>query len=201
MTKTLDFYFDFSSPYGYFAATRIGALAQKHGRTASWHPLLLGPVFKATGAAPLPMIPLKGDYSRRDIERSARFHDIPYRPPQPFPIPTQLAARAMLWIEQMHGSGKAVEFATRAYNAYFVDGRNIAEAEPIADIATAIDVDPTALIEGAGSTAIKEQLKADVGAAMARGVFGSPFVIVDEEPFWGFDRFDQLEAFLKNGKI
>ena len=49
----IDFYFDFSSPYGYLAAQKIEALAAKHGRTVDWHPMLLGVVFKQTGAAPL----------------------------------------------------------------------------------------------------------------------------------------------------
>lgn len=201
MSKVLDFYFDFSSPYGYFAAMRIDALAQRYGRSTNWHPLLLGAVFKTTGGAPLPLIPLKGSYALRDIERTARFHDIPFQRPQPFPISTQLAARAMLWIGQTHGKDVAVEFAKRVYGAYFADGRNITEEEPVADVARTLDIDPAALLEGVGSTHIKDVLRAEVDAAMARGVFGSPFMIVDDEPFWGFDRFDQLEAFLKNGKI
>ena len=71
--KPIDFYFDFSSPYGYFASQKIEALAEKHGRTVDWHPMLLGVVFKQTGAAPLTEIPVKGPYSKRDFARSARF--------------------------------------------------------------------------------------------------------------------------------
>ena len=74
MTPPIDFYFDFSSPYGYLAAQKIEALAAKHGRAVDWHPVLLGVVFRQTGTAPLTDVPLKGDYSRRDFERSARFH-------------------------------------------------------------------------------------------------------------------------------
>ena len=44
-------------------------------------------------------------------------------------------------------------------------------------------------------------LRAETEGAVAKGVFGSPYVIVDGEPFWGFDRFDQLEAFLRDGRI
>ena len=35
--------------------------------------------------------------------------------------------------------------------------------------------------------------------AMARGVFGSPFIVVDGEPFWGLDRLDQVERWLSTG--
>ena len=46
-----------------------------------------------------------------------------------------------------------------------------------------------------------KQLRAETDLAMAKGVFGSPFVIVDGEPFWGFDRLDQVEALLRDGRI
>ena len=54
MAKPIDFYFDFSSPYGYLASEKIEALAAKHGRGVNWCPILLGVVFKVTGSAPLP---------------------------------------------------------------------------------------------------------------------------------------------------
>ncbi|HKA43994.1 MAG TPA: DsbA family protein, partial [Burkholderiales bacterium] len=44
-TAPIDFYFDFSSPYGYFASNKIDELAAKHGRTVIWRPILLGAVF------------------------------------------------------------------------------------------------------------------------------------------------------------
>jgi len=201
MSKTIDFYFDFSSPYGYLAATRIDSLAAKYGREVKWHALLLGAIFKVTGGAPLPSLPLKGAYALHDMERSARFHGIAYRRPAQFPIPTQLAARAMLWVEQEQGQARAAEFAKAVYRAYFADGADIVDPTTIAALAAGMGLDAAALIEGVNSASIKEKLRAENDAALARGVFGSPFIIADDEPFWGFDRFDQLEAFLKNGTI
>jgi 2-hydroxychromene-2-carboxylate isomerase len=201
MANPIDFYFDFSSPYGYFASAHIDALAQKHGRKVGWHPLLLGVVFKTTGGMPLSLIPIKGKYSLHDFERTARFHQIPFKMPATFPVATQAAARAMLWIRSTLGDAKAIEFAKAVFRAYFVDGINISEPAAITQIGSGSGLDPAALLEGFNSAAIKEQLKAEVEQAMARGVFGSPFMIADGEPFWGFDRFDQLDAFLKSGKI
>lgn len=201
MSSAIDFYFDFSSPYGYFASQRIDALAEQYGRSVNWHPLLLGAIFKTTGGMPLSMIPIKGKYALHDMERTARCHGIPFSQPQAFPIPTQLAARAMLWTEEKHGAALAAAFAKRVYAAYFAEGHDITRPESIAAVAGALDIDPVALISGAGSAMIKDRLKAEVDAAMERGVFGAPYMIVDGEPFWGFDRFDQLEAFLKNGQI
>ena len=55
----------------------------------------------------------------------------------------------------------------------------------------------SALIAGISNASTREQFRAEVDLATAKGVFGSPFFILDGEPFWGFDRMDQLEAALK----
>jgi 2-hydroxychromene-2-carboxylate isomerase len=201
MAAAIDFYFDFSSPYGYFGAMRIEQLAKKHGREVKWHPVLLGVVFKTTGGAPLPTIPIKGEYSLHDFVRSARHYGIPYKQPTVFPIASQVAARAVLWAQSQGGEAKAAELTKALYQAYFVDGANISEAAEVARIAAAAGFDAAALTQALGSQEVKDGLRKEVEQAMARGVFGSPFMIVDGEPFWGVDRFEQLEAFLKNGKI
>ncbi|NUA32077.1 2-hydroxychromene-2-carboxylate isomerase [Cupriavidus basilensis] len=198
MTAAIDFYFDFSSPYGYFASTRIDELAQKYGRIVAWHPILLGVVFKTTGSSPLPQVPLKGDYSWLDFERTARFHNIEYKRPTHFPLPTTQAARAVLWLQNHHGDDIATAFAKSVYHALFVDDINIAEPAELVKLAEPLGIDAHAMDAGASGFQIKDQLKAEIDVAMAKGVFGSPFVIIDGEPFWGFDRFDQIEAHLKS---
>ena len=63
----IDFYFEFSSPYGYLAGHRIDDIAQAHGREVTWRPFLLGVVFAITGQSPLTSQPLRGDYAMIDI--------------------------------------------------------------------------------------------------------------------------------------
>ncbi|MBS0307610.1 MAG: DsbA family protein [Proteobacteria bacterium] len=201
MPSPIDFYFDFTSPYGYLASTRIDALGAQYGRSVRWHPILLGVVFKATGCTPLPQVPLKGEYTMHDIVRSARFHGIPYQEPREFPLATQAAARAMLWIARHHGAERAVAFAKAVYQAYFVDSIDIGKIDNVAHLASGLGFDVGEVNDACHNNVVKEMLKTEIEAAMTRGVFGSPFVIVDDEPFWGFDRFAQLEAFLKDGKI
>src|SRR6266705_2656171 len=121
MSAPIDFYFDFSSPYGYLASEKIEALAAKHGRGVNFRPVLLGFIFKQTGAMPLTQIPLKGDYSRRDMERSAKFHGIAdFRMPSKFPIPSQAAARIVLWTQQ-RDAAVAVRIVHALYHAFFAD--------------------------------------------------------------------------------
>lgn len=201
MAEAMDFYFDFSSPYGYFASCRIEELAAKYDRVVDWHPILLGAIFKTTGAMPLSQIPIKGGYAFHDFERTARFHDIPYKRPIIFPISTQAAARAVLWVRGNQGADMASTFAKQIYKAYFVDGIDITEPAHLPGIGRRAGIDTAGLADGINSLPIKNLLKSEVELAMARGVFGSPCVIVDDESFWGFDRFDQLTAFLRDGKI
>lgn len=198
MATPIDFYFDFSSPYGYFASTKIEALAAKHGRTVNWRPVLLGIIFKATGGKPLPELPLKGDYFRNDFTRSARFHGIAYRTPSTFPVGTMSATRAYWWL-QAKDPARAVAFAKALYKAYFVDDVNIADAGAVIKVAESLGLAADEVSTGMNDAAVKDRVKTEMDAAMARNVFGSPFVIVDGEPFWGVDRFDQLEKWLSTG--
>src|SRR5579859_3152262 len=98
MANPIDFYFDFSSPYGYFAGCRIDALAAKHGRQVSWRPFLLGVAFKTTGGTPLPSVPVKGPYHLRDMLRTAKLHGVEYRHPTTFPIASVAPTRAFYWL-------------------------------------------------------------------------------------------------------
>ncbi len=198
MTKPIDFYFDFSSPYGYLAAEQIDALAARHGRTVDWHPVLLGAIFKQTGMVPLTEVPIKGDYSKRDFDRSARFMKIPFSMPQVFPIPAQAPARIMLWIASRN-TAAAKAYAKMAYRAYFVDGFNISDPATAAALADGLGHDRAAALAAVDDPQFKAALKTEVESATARGVFGSPFIIVDNEPFWGADRLRMVEEWLITG--
>ena len=198
MTNPLVFHFDFSSPYGYLASTKIEALALRYGRTVDWRPMLLGAAFKVAGTQPLTSIPMKGDYTRRDLPRSARFHGVELRMPSRFPIATQAPARIVVWQRGLDPLGCA-GVVRALYRAYFVDDRDISDPETAADAAALAGIDRAGARAAIDDPVIKEALRRDVDAAIAAGVFGSPFVFVDGEPFWGLDRFDQVERWLAQG--
>ncbi len=198
MPAAIDFYFDYSSPYGYFAAMKIDDLAAKNGRSVNWKPILLGTVFKVTGGQPLPMLPLKGPYALRDILRSARFHGLPYQQPSKFPVATQAPARAFYWVND-RDPALAKKLAQALYQAYFVQDRDISSPEITADVAATLGLQRDEVLAALNDAAVKDQLKNEVDAAIKLGVFGSPYIVVDGEPFWGIDRFDQIEHWLARG--
>ena len=185
MKAPIDFYFDFSSPYGYLASLNIEALAAKHGRAVTWHPMLLGAAFKVSGVQPLVSVPLKGEYSKRDFLRSARFYGATFRVPDPFPISTLHACRAF------YATG-SVPLAKALFKAYFTENVNIGEADNVLRIAGSLGLKPDL-----NDQSVKDKTRAEVDAAIAKGVFGSPYLIVDGEPFWGIDRFEQVDRWLR----
>ena len=198
MPTPLQFHFDFSSPYGYLASQKVEALAARHGRAVDWRPMLLGAAFKVAGTQPLTSIPLKGDYTKRDLPRSARYHGVPFRMPSKFPIATQAPARIVLW-QKAIDPGASAPLVKALYRAYFVDDRDISNPDVAADVAAEAGFNRDGARAAIDDPAIKDQLKRNVEAAIAAGVFGSPFIIVDGEPFWGIDRFDQIERWLASG--
>ena len=199
MPEPIEFYFDFTSPYGYLMSEKIDDLAAKFGRKVKWRPILLGVVFKTTGAQPLAQVPLKGEYSKRDFVRSARFLGVPYAPPAAFPIATQNTARAYYWLHD-RDCAQARAFAHAAYRGYFVEGRDINDIPLLLALAEKVGSSDTPALQAAlASAELKDRLRREVDAALAKGVCGSPYVIIDNEPFLGADRLPQIERWLADG--
>jgi 2-hydroxychromene-2-carboxylate isomerase len=198
VSEPVEFYFDFSSPYSYLASERIEAMAGRYGRKVDFRPILLGVAFKATHQQVLVDVPLKGNYSRRDFARSARFAAVPFVMPETFPIATVGAARAFLWLKSGNRP-QTLPFLHAAFRAYFAEGRNISETAVLSDVLRGVGVDVHEAQAAIALPAVKEQLKVLVDEALARGVFGAPFIFVDGEPFWGNDRLPQVDRWLAQG--
>lgn len=198
MADPIEFYFDFSSPYGYLGAQRIDAIGAKHGREVAWKPFLLGAVFKTTRSEPLLGIPMKGDYARIDLPRVARQLDVPFTMPSPFPFMSVAACRAYYWLLDQD-TAKAKDLAKAIYHASFGEGRDMSGAGAVIEVAGGLGVDPEALGAALQDQAVKDRLRVEVETAIEKGVFGSPFSFVDGEPFWGHDRLDTIDRWLEKG--
>ena len=198
MPAPLDFYFEFASPYGYLASLRIDAIAAAYEREVDWRPVMLGAAFKLTGTAPNLVLPLKGDYLRRDVPRCARLLDAPLKMPEVAPMNSLAASRAFWWLEGIDAD-LAKGFAQAVFHAHWGEGRDLSTAEQVAEIGATLGIEPAELVAATQDPAIKQRLKDETERSVARGVFGSPFVFVDDEPFWGADRLDHVERWLATG--
>lgn len=194
----IQFFFDFSSPYAYFASTRIDDLARRHGRECRWRPMLLTPAFQASGNMRLIDQPLKGAYARHDWERMARLMGVPYRFPEPFPIGTVAAARAFWWLDSLDPE-RAKMLGRALFHGYFGDNRDISRREVVAAIAAEQGIDSGQVLCAVEDPVWKAKLREETEGAVAAGVFGAPFIVVDGEAFWGVDRLPMVEQWLEQG--
>jgi 2-hydroxychromene-2-carboxylate isomerase len=198
MAQEIEFWFDFSSPYAYFGAREIEALAARHRRGVTWRPFLLGAAFAATGAQPLVRIPLRGDYARHDWARLARRAGITFTLPPSFPTGTVAASRAFYWLEAEQPD-LATPFVQAVFRAYFSDGREVHQPEQLLAFAAERGIDRSRLEAALADPTLKAKLRAATDEALARGIFGSPFIIVDGEAFWGADRLPMVDEWLQRG--
>jgi 2-hydroxychromene-2-carboxylate isomerase len=196
--RSIDFYFDFSSPYSYIASEWIEALAARHGRTVVWRAILLGATFQVTDIKSPVSYPLKRDYTMLDFERSARFAGVPLTMPENFPIPTQNAARLFWWLDASDPS-RARDWARHCLRAYFARGVDLSDNAALQRLADEFGLQGMQAQDIWGDPKWKVALKAANDAAIALGVFGAPYFIIDGEPFWGNDRRSMIERWLEKG--
>ncbi|MEQ8823648.1 MAG: 2-hydroxychromene-2-carboxylate isomerase [Filomicrobium sp.] len=199
MTKTpIEFWFDFSSGYAYFAAAVIDDVAERHGRSVLWRPYMLGVAFKQTGARGLSSTPMKGDYARHDWARLSRKTGLRFNPPPNHPIVALPASRAFYWIEQSDPD-LARRYAKAVFQAYFAEAKDLTDPAAAAAVGAQLGIAQEDLEAGIADDLVKSRLKHLCDEAIAKGVFGSPFFIVDGEPFWGWDRIPMIEEWLASG--
>lgn len=195
----IDFFFDFSSPYAYIANEWVDALAARHGRTVRRHAILLGVTFQAAELKSPVSYPIKREYSLRDFARSARFERVPYREPETFPIPTQLAARVFWWVQAQQGEAAAADWTRAAFRAFFTRGLRLDDPVALKALVAEAGLDADAAAAAWGDPSWKDRLRQANDEALQRGVFGAPYFLVDGEPFWGNDRKAQIERWLADG--
>jgi 2-hydroxychromene-2-carboxylate isomerase len=192
---TLDFYWDFSSPFAYLAATQIAALAARTGATLTWHGILLGGLFRSIGTPDVPLATFPAAKQRHvmhDLDRWAAYWGVPFKFPSRFPMSTVRAMRVHLALPEE----RRAAYRDAVFRAYWADDRDISDAATLAsclgDEAIAREV-----LEKSASDAVKAELRAETDRAAARGVFGVPTVVVqDRDIYWGQDRLGLVEAAL-----
>ncbi|MBX3480188.1 MAG: 2-hydroxychromene-2-carboxylate isomerase [Caulobacter sp.] len=188
----LEFWYEFASTYSYPAAMRIEGLAAAAGVAVAWRPFPLGPLLhrhQGMTDSPFNVVPVKGRYMWRDMERVCEAEGLPLTHPSQFPRRTLLAARcAVIGLED----GWTPAFSKAVYQANFVADADIGDPEVLRPLLAEVGAAPDAVLEAAQSEPVKARLK-DLGdQAGARGVFGSPsFITADGELFWGNDRLEQ----------
>ncbi len=192
--SALQFWFDFHSPWCYFAAHRVGEIAQSFDLTIEWRPVHLANLIDAIDGGR----PLEGDagfvswYEQDQLDTAAML-GLPFDPHPDYPKRPSRALRASIYaVEQ----GLAEPFIKAVMRGYWAEHKDISDLDWLATIATSLGMDGDELRAATASDRYKSQLSDNHVCAIERGVFGLPTVVVDGKRFWGNDRLDLLKHYL-----
>ncbi len=193
----IECFFDCSSPWTWLAFHHLRPLAAELGVPVRWRPILVGGIFNTVNPSVYESrqrgVPAKQAYMRKDLADWAGVAGLKILfPPTVFPVNSVKAMRGCIWLERQ---GRLEDFAAAVFKAYWSDDLDIAQDKVLADICDALKIDSLAFFNAIGSPDIKDQLKANVDEAIARGAFGSPTLFVGgDDMYFGNDRLALVRA-------
>lgn len=200
MTKTVEIFFDFLSPPSYLAWTQMPGILERTGATAIWRPMFTIGLHELTGNRSPVMVPNKGRWIMRDLQRYARRYGVILNPnPHGF-INILAADRAAALAER---EGVVEPLMAVAFPAMFVEGRNLADLGVLRDLLADAGLDADRYLQAIATDEVKNLLKNNTQEAADRGAFGAPTFFVEtasgDEMFFGQDRLDFVAEELAAG--
>jgi len=189
MSKTVEFLFDVGSPTAYLAWTQLPKICTETGATLIHKPMLLGGVFQATGNVSPAAVPVKGRYMTADLTRFAKRYGVPFAHNPFFPINTLVLMRGAVGV-QLRMPERFDAYLKAVFTALWVEQKNLGDPAVLMATLSAAGFDPAAMQALVAEPAVKDTLRANTEAAVARGVFGAPTLFVGETMYFGQDRLD-----------
>ncbi len=187
--RVADWYFDFISPYSYFALLRFDELGNNLG--IRYRPVLLAGLLKHWGHKGPAEIPAKRKWTYRACTWWAVRHGIPFRFPVAHPFNPLPYLRLSIAANNSPAAVKAI------FEALWTTGADPADEKIVIGLARRMRIEMSRLADAD----VKDALRTETEQAAARGVFGVPTMIIDEELFWGEDAMDFAKAYVSNPAI
>ncbi len=185
MTKEIDFYFDFISPYAYVAWSEVSRLATAHDCIIHAYPVLFAALLDAHGTKGPAEVPAKRVYVFKDAFRKAHRAGLPpLTPPPSHPFNPLHALRAVAITTAPEERARLI---TALYGATWAGGGGVDGLDRVRSVATAAGLAGDAIAARAASQEAKDAVRANTERAVARGVFGVPTMLYQDELFWGVD--------------
>lgn len=169
------------------AAERIGELIPD----AEWRPIYAFALFKLNGRTPWVLTDERPARLREIQERAAGYGLPPIRWPQGLPERNIDLVRAATVAKH---EGREEDFALATFRAIFLEGGDPSRPDALRRVASQAGLDPDAVLARIGEQDVKDEVRAAIDEAHARGVPGVPTVTVGDEVFWGDDRLDEAAA-------
>jgi 2-hydroxychromene-2-carboxylate isomerase len=190
------FYFDYISPYAYLAFTQLPAIEQRTGRAIELTPVLFAGLLNAHGNLGPAEIPAKRAYIIRDVLRLAHDFGVPLQTPPAHPFNPLPALRISSVIQDANLRSTIV---AAIFGAVWGRGEAIDTPEGIKAALADLPLEIDELIERANTLDAKNTLRQQTERAVAKGIFGVPTILIDEELFWGVDSLRHFEHYLSHG--
>ena len=186
MTKSIDFYFDFISPYSYLSLERLKLLKKNNDIVINYKPILLGGLHKLGGITPPAFNDRKLKNMKNDCELIAKKNNIKFYWYSKFPINSLYIMRGYLVIKD-----KVKEnYFDNCFNAYWRDNIDISNENNVEMILEKTGIIKNEFFEKINQIKIKKKLKEFTDKAFEKDVFGAPTFIVNNKIFWGQDRLE-----------
>ena len=186
MTKLIDFYFDFISPYSYLAFNKLKSLNKDNQININYKPILLGGLHNLGGITAPAFNERKMKNMKNDCELIATKNNIHFKWNTKFPINSLYLMRGYLLIND-DLKEKYFDFC---FNAYWKDNIDITDEKNITIILDNIGFNNENFFNGIKDLKIKEKLKDLTKNAFNKDIFGAPTFVVNNKIFWGQDRLD-----------
>ena len=186
MIKSIDFYFDFISPYSYLAHKKIKLSNKKYELRINYKPILLGGLHKLGGITAPAFNERKMKNMKSDCELVALKNKIDFKWNTKFPINTLYLMRGYLVIKD----DLKEKFFNICFDAYWRDNIDISNEKNVSKILDLIKMDKDKFFKDIQNIQIKDKLKRLTNEAFEMDIFGAPTFVVNNKIFWGQDRLD-----------
>tara|TARA_S200000501_G_scaffold208202_1_gene195610 strand:- start:303 stop:887 length:585 start_codon:yes stop_codon:yes gene_type:complete len=186
MTKSLDFYFDFISPYSYLAYQKIKSLKRYNEIVINYKPMLLGGLHNLGGITAPAFNERKLKNMKNDCELIAKKNKIRFIWNIKFPLNSLYLMRGYLVIDEKIKK----DYFELCFNAYWRDNVDISNENNLNIILDSLKVDKKEFIKNIQNVSIKDKLKQLTQIAFDKDIFGAPTFVVNKKIFWGQDRLD-----------
>ena len=187
MIKSFDFYFDFISPYSFFAHKEIIKIEKKNSIKIRYKPILLGGLHNLHGIKAPAFIPAKAKHMIRDCKLIAEKNKIKFKFNSYFPIKSLNLMRGVLVAEEDNFKSYYIE---SIFNSIWQDGLNMNDESIVQKILKNLNVNPKTFALRATSSSIKDALRKRTSEAYEKGIFGAPTFVANNKLFWGQDRIE-----------
>ena len=185
MTKSIEFYFDFSSPYAYLGFKEIKKYEKKYPFQIKYMPIFLGGLHNSAGITPAAFNKIKSKYMFQDTKLVANKKNIKFSFNSYFPIKTVNFMRGAIIAKDENYEKIYVE---KIFDSIWRDGLNMNDNIIINKVLKNLDLNPSIFFGKVSDIKIKDKLKKLTNDALKKGIFGAPTYYVNRKIFFGQDR-------------